>query len=193
MSTHKKPKKLRVAPSSPTAQIDALSESLGYAAALPRKQQGVLRSRGGSMPVDVIELLANLAEQHDGVIAGVAFDAAAARDALARSKSARAVATAARRLARRADSDCVQVLALVADRTMAAAQALTRIVRTPEGENLREANDQVRALMRAAGRTRSRSSKAVAKAPATGPTTTPPTNGASVVRPASVAASTSPS
>ena len=137
------------------------------------------------MPVDVVELVANLATQHDGAVAGMAFDAGAARDALARAKAARAVATAARRLARRAESDSVQSLALVADRTMAVTQAMGRVVRTPEGKAFVEAHDQVRAMMRAAAGRPRKSTKA--KSPVS--TTTPPTNGVVIAKPATSPAS----
>ena len=185
MSTHKKPKKLRVAPSNAVAEIDALSASLGYSAALPPVQLGTLRARGAGMPVDVIELVANLATQHDGAVAGMAFDASAARDALARAESARAVATAARRLARRAESDFVQNLALVADRTMAVTQAMDRIVRTPEGSPFLKANDQVRAMMRAAAGRPGKSTKAKAS----DNSTTTPANGVVIAKPATSPAS----
>jgi hypothetical protein len=182
MSTHKKPKKLRVAPSNAVAEIDALSESLGYAAALPIAQVKILRGRGATMPLDVIKLLAKLAEQRGGFVAGTAFDAAAARDALARSEDARAIANAARRLSRRAFSEAAQNLALVADRSMAVTQAMDRIVRTPEGKPFVEANDQVRSLMRAQSRP-GRTRKA-AKAKDTGTSTTAPNNGVVIAKPA---------
>jgi hypothetical protein len=172
MSTHKKPTKLRVAPSNAVAQIDALSESLGYAPAVPKAQAQMLRGRGTAVPVTVIELLANLADQHGGTIAGLPFDAAAARDALARAKSARSVANAARRLSRRAVSDALQNLAVVGDESMAIALALDRITRNPRGNAFVEANDQIRSLMRRTGHTRKAAAKG--KTPSTTTSTTPP-------------------
>ena len=177
MSTHKKPTKLRVAPSNAVAEIDALSESLGYAPAVANAQAHLLRGRGTAVPVEVIELLANLAEQNGGAIAGLAFDAAAARDALSRAKHARDVAKAARRLSRRAISDALRNLAIVGVESMAIAKALDGIVRSPRGEAFVEANDQIRSLMRRPGRTR----KVAPKGKPTGTTVTTPSNGVAIV------------
>jgi hypothetical protein len=181
MSNHKKPNQPSVVPSNAVAEIDAMSQSLGYAAALSRAELINLRSRGKQMPIEVIELLADHAEQNGGSVVGVPFDAAAARDALARSKAARAVAKAAYRLARRAESDSVQSLALVADRSRKITQAMSVDVRTPEGEAFAAMNDQVRAMLRAAGHPRkSRKAKVTANAtpndvakPKPAPTSTP--------------------
>ena len=115
---------------------------------VPRKQQEKLRSRGRRTPVAVIELMATLAERH-GIVAGIQYDAAGARAALARVKEARATAKEALRLARRAESDAVQTWILIADTTMAATVALSRFVRLPKNARFVEANEQIRALMRA--------------------------------------------
>lgn len=115
---------------------------------VPRKEQEKLRSRGRRMPVAVIELMATLAERH-GIIAGIQYDAAEARAALARVKEARTTANQALRLARRAESDAVQTWILIADTTMVATGALNRFVRLPKNARFVEANDQIRALMRA--------------------------------------------
>ena len=195
MSTHKKPKKLRAAASTAVSQIDSLSHGLGYAAALPKAQVNLLRNRGTALSSEVILLLAKLAEQHGGMIAGTQFDAAAARDALARAEDARDVANAARRLSRRAVSESVRNLALVGDRSMAVTQAMDRIVRTLDGESFVEANDQIRSLTRAhskSGQTR----KVAAKAKATGTTSTTPStssNGAAIVNAPGTASTADPS
>lgn len=170
MSTHKKPNELRVAPSNAAGEIESLSKSLGYAPALPKAQVSLLRNRGGAVPLKVINLLAKLADENDGLIAGIPFDVAAARDALARAESAQEISKAARRLSRRAYSDSVQNLALVGDESMTLVVALDRKVRTPKGKAFVEANDEIKSLMRAhskPGRTR----KAAATATATDTTT----------------------
>jgi hypothetical protein len=174
MSTHKKPNELRVAPSNAAADLDALSKSLGYAPALPIAQVSLLRKRGGAVPVKVINLLANLAEQNGGAVAGLPFDSAAARDALARAENAQQIAKAARRLSRRAISDSVHSLALVGDESMTLVVALGRKVRTPNGKSFVEANDEIKSLMRAhskSGRTRKAAAKATTPV-ATSTTTT---------------------
>jgi hypothetical protein len=153
-STKRTAKKTK--PSAPPSQaeaIDAIAKT--FARALPRKEQEKLRSRGRRTPVAVIELVAGLAEQH-GTIAGIQFDAAEARAALARIKNARAVAKAALRLARRAESDAVQTFTLTADYTMAVTTALVRLVRNERHARFREANDRIRTLMRAQRRHRPR-------------------------------------
>lgn len=185
MSTYKKPTKLRVAPSNAVASIDALSQSLGYAPAAAKAQLKLLQNRGTAVPVEVIKLLANLAEQNGGTVAGIPFDAQAARDCLARAEHARDVAKAARRLSQRAISDALQNLALVGDKSMGLTLALDRFVRDPQASAFKEANDQIRALMRKQGRTRK-------VAPKTAVTTSPttPTNGVAngIVKPAAPSA-----
>jgi len=184
MSDHKKPTKLRVAPSNAVAMIDALMQSLGYAPAVSKAQRSLLKARGTAVPDDVIELLVNLAEQHGGEIAGVPFDARAARECLARAKHARDVAKAARRLSMRAVSDALQNLALVGDEAMGMVLMLDRKVRSPKALAFKEANDQIRASMRKQGRSRKVAQK---KAASTTSPTNPPHNGVSngtVVKPA---------
>ena len=188
MSNHKKPTKLRVAPSNAVASIDALSQSLGYAPAVAKSQLKLLQNRATSVPVEVIKLLASIAEQHGGTIAGMPFDAQAVRDAIARAEHAHDVAKAARRLSKRAVSDAYQNLALVGLKSMGITQALERLVLTPDAEAFKEANDQIRALMRKQGRTRK-----VAQKPADTKTISPkaPTNGVTngiVVQPAAPSA-----
>jgi hypothetical protein len=133
-------------PPSQATVIDSIAGT--FIAALPRKEQEKLRSRGRRTPVAVIELVASLAEEH-GTIAGISYDAAGARTALARVKNARAVAKAALRLARRAESDAVRTFTLAADRTMAVTAALSRLVHIPENAGFREANARIRTLRRA--------------------------------------------
>jgi len=183
MSNHKKPTKLHVAPSNAVAEIEALIESLGYANALPKSQLNLLRTRADAVPVAVTNILANLAEKHGGVVAGTAFDAAAARDALARADHALAIATVATRLARRAHSEAVRNRALVSDRSMVVQLAMSRAVRLPEGEPFVEANAQVRTLMRAQSKSGRPRAKSVKVEPTVTPTATP-SSGAAVAKPA---------
>ncbi len=121
--------------------------------------------------------MANLAEQNGGAIAGLAFDAAAARGALSRAKHARDVAKAARRLSRRAVSDALRNLEIVGNDAMAIALALDRIARNPRRKSFVGANDQIRSLMRLPGRTR----KVAPKGKLAGTTITTPSNGVAIV------------
>ena len=114
--------------------------------------------------------------------AGTSFDAAAARDALARAEAAQAIATVAARLARRATSEAIRNRALVSDRAMVAQLAMSRAVRLPEGEPFVEANAQVRALMRAQSKGPAKAKSAKVKP--TVNTTTTPANGVVIAKPA---------
>ncbi len=192
MSTHKKPNKLRVAPSNAVVEIETLIQSLGFAAALPKAQQNMMRNRADAVPTVVTNLLANLAEQHGGAVAGMPFDAAAVRSALARADHAHAIAKAAMRLARRALSEAIRNRAIVSDRSMAVQLAMSRIVRLPEGEAFVEANGQVRALMRTLSKS-GRSRKVAPKAAAPSTTISTPSNGAVIAKPAVIPSAAQPS
>jgi hypothetical protein len=135
--------------------LAALQEGLGLGAAVFSRAERV-KTRAGSrrVPDALIELVATYAENHGGAVAGLPFDGAAARAALTSVSTAQAAARAARQFARRAEDDAVQGRATVADRTFAVYAALKRLVRTPEGNALKDAYDEMHAVVRAHNKTR---------------------------------------
>lgn len=149
-----KPKQNQEAPAELTlkgvaTQIGAFEKGLGLSAAgLTRAERVKLRTGSEHVPDALIELLATHAEENGGTIAGISFDAAAAREALTYVSATKPAVTAARRFAQRAEDKARQQRGPVADRSFGIYRALERFVRTPEGESLKDAYEKMRSLVR---------------------------------------------
>lgn len=154
------------------ALVDALTKieaSLDLGASLSNDERSKLRRKQSQVPDAFIEQVANLATQHGGAVAGIAFDVAAAQTALTRSRGARAVVDACRRLAHRVEDDAIPQRILVAKRAMAVYAALRRLVGTPEGNHLMASFEDLAAL----ARRHRKSGRAKASPPAVVPVTEP--------------------
>src|SRR5579883_2128332 len=140
------------------SQIESIQTDLGLGAGYKRVERRQTRMRSERVPDAFLELLATLAEKNGGMIAGMSFDAAEARNVLAFVKTARANAAAARELAQRAQDASVQQRIAVVDRGMGIYRALGRIVRTAEGNDLGPVYEQMQSLVRRPGRTKKKAS-----------------------------------
>jgi hypothetical protein len=148
------------------AQLAALQAGLGLSGAVfSRIERKQTLASSYHVPDALIELVATHAENNGGVVAGLPFDAAAARDALTQVSTAQAAVRAARQFAQRVEDDATLRRSDVADRAFGIFTALRRFVRTPEGKTLRDVYDEMHSTMRAYHK--ARKAKASAKANAT--------------------------
>ena len=157
--------------------VDALvafEGSLELGASLAKDERSKLRKQSDQVSDAFIELVANLATQQGGLVAGVAFDVDAAQKVIARSRDARAAADVCRRLAQRMEDDAVPQRIVVGKRAFAVYAALRRLVSTPEGNPLMHAFENLASLAR-----RSRASgRAKVPPPSPAPEPKPAVNGA---------------
>ena len=149
-----------------------------------KAERSDMRSVAARAPAAFITLVAKMAEENGGSIAGVPIDAAATRDALTQVEHLRDGVAAARAVARYLEQEALLLASGIAQEALSATTSLEALGRTLKGRTLAaKAAD-----LCAAQRKGSRRSAKVAKD--TGTTTTP-TNGAAVATPAIVAATLS--
>jgi len=122
-----------------TSQIEALETGLGLSGAgLSRITRKKTRVSSRHVPDDLIELVATHATENGGMVAGMSFDAAAARAALTKVSEARSAVARIRQFAQRVEDDAIQQRATAADEAFAIYVAMERKMRTPAGESLQE-------------------------------------------------------
>ena len=152
------------------SQLVAIERGLGLTeAGLSRKSRVTNRTRSEHVPDELIELLAAHSDSNGGVVAGTPFDAAAARATLTQVSAARRTAASARRLAQRVEDDATSQRANLSDVAFGIYRGLERLVRTPQGSDLQDTYDKMRAAVRA-----SRKGARKAKASSSPPAVTPP-------------------
>ena len=154
------------------SEIAAIESGLGLTTSLTRSDRVQARQRSERVPDALIELLATIASQNEGLVAGMTFDAVEARATLAYASTARTNIQAARHLAQRMEDESIRKHTLLANRSFGMYRALARLVQTPEGEALRSLYEQMQSLVRPRGRrgsTKAASPNAVAPAKPTAP------------------------
>ena len=182
-------KAMKKSKASAQALVDALTKieaGLDLGASLSNDERSKLRKKQDQMPDAFIEQVANLAMQHGGDVAGIAFDVDAAQTTLTRSRGARAVADVCRRLAQRVEDDAIPQRIIVAKRAMAVYTALRRLVGTPEGNPLMASFEDLAAL----ARRHRKSGRAKASPPAIVPATEPKPTATAASSPSTAIAAT---
>jgi hypothetical protein len=107
-----------------------------------------LRARNEIVPDALVELVSHLAEQGNGSILGVPFDAAAARATLDQTSDARTAILVGKQLLARMEDDLLQRRTTVADPVFALYVALRRLVKTKAGNPLAPAYAEMKAIVK---------------------------------------------
>jgi hypothetical protein len=107
-----------------------------------------LRSRNGLVPDQLVEMICHLAEQGNGAVAGMPFDAAAARATLAQTSTTRTTISVGRQTLQRMEDDMIQQRATATDPAFAIYTALRRLVKTKAGNSLSPAYEQMKAIVK---------------------------------------------
>jgi hypothetical protein len=137
----------------PISMQDVATTLSGFAAqiqspSLGTKDRHRLRSSNAKVPDALVELVCHLAEQSGGNVLGMPYDATQVRATLANVASARTAVAAAQLLLQRMDDELLQQRASVADPTFAIYTALRRLVRTPAGNALAPAYEQMKSIVK---------------------------------------------
>ncbi len=159
-----------------TAQIQAIEESCGYPPTLADEDRKASNALVRRVPASILERVITLASRGGGSVAGIKFDPAEAKAALAEADDAEAVATAAQILARRAQDHAVTLRAGVAGGASTIRTTLRGYVKSPEGASLAAESEELTALAKQhlAAR-KARKTRAENTVKAGSPTAPPPT------------------
>jgi hypothetical protein len=164
------------------SELQAIQKACGYEeplGAAERLNDGKVVRR---VPDTVVAHVIAMAARMNGVIAGIAFDPAAAKSALAEADEADAVANDAEKLAKAASDHALRKRASIASDVSAIRTALRGYVKTAQGKSLQSEYDELRALAKQAAAARkarkTKAAKSVAPgakhAPSGAPAATPP-------------------
>ena len=133
-----------------------------------------MKSRNQNVPDELVEMVSHLAEQGNGSVLGMPFDAAQARATLTQTSSARTNISVGQQTLQRMEDDMIQQRATVADPTFAIYTALRRLVKTKSGNSLAPAYEQMKAIVKnRPRRTRKKTDEAVKVAPTPATETAP--------------------
>ena len=119
-----------------------------------------LRSVERRAPSKLIALVLSEAEEGGGSVAGVAIDATASRNDVARATKLRVGAAAARSIARRLEQEPLTRASGVAQRALSATTSLEAYARTPEGRSLTAKAAELRTAARRPKRASTSTTKA---------------------------------
>jgi hypothetical protein len=125
------------------AQLAAIEKGLVSIVSLTTKTRRQLENRSANVPDALVTQVAGIAAKSGGVVAGMPLDVNAALAILQDVKDARAAATAARQIAQQMDDYATQQRVVVSDRVFAIYRALGRLVKTPEGNSLLRAYEEM--------------------------------------------------
>jgi hypothetical protein len=129
-------------------QLAAIESSLGLSDGMTRTERKGQKSLSRNVPDKFIELVADLANQSGGSVAGIPFDAAAATAALTYVSGAQKIVAAAQGLALHVSDDSIERRTTVANDSFAVYSALGRLVRTTKGKPLRQKYEEMQSLVR---------------------------------------------
>jgi hypothetical protein len=152
------------------AQLRAIAASLHLRDRLTIEQRRTLNAESAFVPNAFLEAVATSASVHGGTVAGLPFDANAAREAIARSAAAAGIVQWAHDFAQTVADDALRDRAAVASRAVRAYGMLAKYVETDEGAAMVGELAQMREIMKQSRRP-SRRAKAKSAPPAT---TAPP-------------------
>ena len=145
--------------------VRKLGADLPLDGTLPSKERAHRRDVVRHAPDALVEGIASLASEHDGVLIGVPFDADAAREVIAYGAAARPLVRALRELATRLEDSVLVKRAEIVTQALAAYRAIGAVKGTPQGEPFAKELEDLRAIHRT-WRPKSRKAKAAAKAAA---------------------------
>jgi hypothetical protein len=117
-------------------QLGSLQKALSPIVSLTVKQRGQLENRSANVPDALIEQMIEAANKNGGVVAGFAFDTAAASATLTEVKAARAAAASAGQIAQQLTDSATSQRVILANRVFGIYRAMERLVGTPEGNSL---------------------------------------------------------
>jgi hypothetical protein len=117
-------------------------------ASLTKVDRRQLRGRNEIVPDELVEMVSHLAEQGNGSVLGMPFDAAAARATLAQASTTRTTISVGRQTLQRMEDDMIQQRISVADPAFAIYTALRRLVKTKAGNSLAPAYEQMKAIVK---------------------------------------------
>jgi hypothetical protein len=139
--------KATVSPDAVASTLSGMAAQIG-SPVLNKTERRQLRNRNEMVPDQLVEMIIHLADQNDGQILGMSFDAATARTTLAQTSAAQTQINVARQLLLRMEDDMIQQRATVADPSFAIFSALRRLVKTKSGNSLTPAYDQMKAIVK---------------------------------------------
>ena len=143
--------------------VSSMSESTALTTAERDAKREVKRRATGALVV----LVASMAEEGGGSVAGVQVDATASRSAQAQAARLRVGARSARSLARRFVDDALTLEADDAQRALSAVAAMEAQARTPEGKHLAPKVLELRTAAKEGARRPRKGAKAKAEAAST--------------------------
>jgi hypothetical protein len=130
-------------------KLTAIESSLNLSDGMTTSERAGQKSLSRNAPDKFIELVADLATQSGGSVAGIPFDAAAATAVLTYVSEAQKIADAANGLAQRVTDDSIQRRTAVSNDAFAVYSALGRLVRTTKGKPLRQKYEEMQRLVHA--------------------------------------------
>jgi len=129
-------------------KLVALESSLNLSPGMTLSERKEQKSLSRNVPDKLIELVAEVATQNGGSVAGIPFDAAEASATLTYTSNAEKTAEAAKGLAQRVTDDAVQRRTSVANSAFAIYRAMGRLVRTTKGQAYRQKYEEMQRLVR---------------------------------------------
>jgi hypothetical protein len=131
-----------------------------------------LRSSNAMVPDELVAMVSHLAEQGNGSVLGMPFDATSASATLSETSATKTAISVGRQTLQRMEDDMLQQRATVADNAFAIYTALRRLVKTKSGNSLAPAYEQMKTIVKNRPRksrkkTDETSSEATTTAPAT--------------------------
>jgi hypothetical protein len=136
---------------------------------LSKTERRALQGRNENAPDELIEMIAQLAQQGGGTVLGIPFDATTALATLAQTSATRTSISVGQQTLQRMEDDMIQQRATAADPAFAIYTALRRLVKTKSGNALAPAYAQMKSIVK----NRPRKSRAKSTAGGASATTTP--------------------
>ena len=153
--------------SDPVAGIQQIVSSMPESTALTAPERKIKRQLGRRATGALVVLVASMAEEGGGNVAGVQVDATASRSAQAQAARLRVGARSARSLALRLMDDALTLEAGNAQRALSALAAMEAQARTPEGKHLAPKVLELRTAAKEGARRPPKGTKAKAEAAST--------------------------
>jgi hypothetical protein len=139
---------------------------------LTKTEREQLRSRNARVPNELVEMVSHLAEEGNGSVLGMPFDATTASATLTQTSDTQTAISVGRQTLQRMEDDMLQQRATVADPAFAIYTALRRLVKTKTGNALAPAYEQMKSIVKNRPR-KSRAKKPAEEAASTATTATP--------------------
>ena len=140
----------------PVAATQHVESSMSESPTLTAVERKAQRAMGLRATGALVALVASMAEEGNGHVAGVVIDAAATRTAQAKAARLRVGANAARSIALRFMDEALTIEADNAKRTLAASSAMESLARAPEGTSFAPQVARLRAAAKEGARRKTR-------------------------------------